>query len=243
MEKLIQLTDFLSRKSMFPVLRKALNLLFCASITSFIFEKAYFEYYWLEFTDYKGILNFFIKGGFIVPFSIFSLVYIFTYLFPYMLFSISNYFKNIKWQKKLLTKDVAEDQAVKQYNKFRATVEDKTAQRFSNKAMINLYNYLKKRLNQKQYNKIQRELQKLQVNIEANFILSFRAIITILIYFITLEYFDSLLFTIVIIVLIIYMFFLILAFRILEILPTIFRKLILEAEKYIKKYENDSTKQ
>ena len=243
MDKIIQLADFLSRKSMFPVLRKGLNLLFCASITSFLFEKVYFEYYWLEITDYERIINFFIKGNFIIPFSIFVIIYILTYLFPYLLFAITNYLKNIKWQRQFSAHDLTEDQAAKQYNKIKSTAEDITAQKLSKKAMINLYYYLKNKLNQKQYDKIQRELQKQKDNIEANFILSFRAIITILIYFITIEYFGSLLFAIVIILLILYMFFLTLAYRFFELLPTFFRMLIFEAEKYLSNYNKDGSDQ
>jgi ABC-type multidrug transport system fused ATPase/permease subunit len=236
MDKIMQIADFLSRKSMFPVLRKGLNLLFCASITSYIFEKFYFKYSWLEITDYKGILNFFVKGNFIVPFSIFVVVFIATYFISYSSFAIPNYFKSTKWQRKIIEYKLSKSEATGQVQNIQSKIEDVTAFKSSEKFLIGLYNYFKKTINQKEYIRIQRELQKLKDNLEANYILSFRAIITIIIYFISIDYFGWLLFSVVMILLILYMLLLIFGYRLLDILPTLIGRFVFEVEKYIKEY-------
>ena len=67
--------DYLKGKSIYPAFRRILNLLLNISISSFIYEKCYGVYSWLNYNDYKGILTFFIKGNFFIPLSIFIVVY------------------------------------------------------------------------------------------------------------------------------------------------------------------------
>jgi len=66
---------YIQGKPVYPPIRKVLTVLFITSIASFIYEKIYGRYTWLNYNDYKGFLDFFIKGRFFIPFSIFIVVY------------------------------------------------------------------------------------------------------------------------------------------------------------------------
>jgi hypothetical protein len=94
--------DYLKGKSVYPALRRMLNLLFDISIASYVYEKFYGTYSWLNFNDYKGILDFFIKGNFFIPFSIFIVVYGTTQFLSLAFFSILNHFKSLKITQEIL---------------------------------------------------------------------------------------------------------------------------------------------
>jgi len=230
----MQLADFLSRKSMFPVIRKGLNLLFCASITSFLFEKYYFNYSWIEITDYKSILNFFIKGNYIVPFCIFIVIFLITYFIPYTIFAVPNYFKGIKWRRKILGYKLSKFEAESQFEKIKSETTKNTALQLSSKAMFQIYKDIRNSFDEKQYQQIQRKLEKQKDNLLANFIFAFRALITIFIYFITIEYFGFFLFTIVNLSIILYMVLLVFSYRFLDLIPTFIGKIALELDKYVR---------
>ena len=100
------LNDYLEGKKVYPVLSRILNLLFVASITSFIFEKFYFKYTWLDISDYKSILDFLIKGRFFIPFPYFFVLYCaYESLFKMMDFFAKDKVltRPIKWQVILLS--------------------------------------------------------------------------------------------------------------------------------------------
>lgn len=82
--------DYLKGQNVYPVFRRILNLLFNISITSFFYEKCYGDYTWFNYYDYKGILDFFIKGGFFIPLSIFLVVYGTTQFLAMIIFSTTS---------------------------------------------------------------------------------------------------------------------------------------------------------
>ena len=57
--------DYLQGKPVYAIARRALNFLFSVSITSFLFERFYFKYTWMDITAYKAILDFLVKGYFL----------------------------------------------------------------------------------------------------------------------------------------------------------------------------------
>jgi hypothetical protein len=94
--------DYLKGKSVYPAFRRMLNLLFNISIASFIYEKFYGNYSWLNYNDYRGILDFFIKGNFFIPFSIFLVVFGTTQFLSIALFNALNHFKTLKITREIL---------------------------------------------------------------------------------------------------------------------------------------------
>ena len=110
---LLVVGDYLKGKTIIPQIRWILNFIFTISITSFFYERIIGPYSWIEITDYKGILDFFVKGNFYVPLFMYVIVYVSISLLSYVLFDIFVNKKSVKWTEKIikyeLIKKVDED--------------------------------------------------------------------------------------------------------------------------------------
>ncbi len=78
---------YLSGKPIYARVLRILNILFSVSITSFLFEKIYFKYTWIDITDYKAIVDFFVRGHFIIPSIMFFIVDNTIYILSWWLFA------------------------------------------------------------------------------------------------------------------------------------------------------------
>jgi hypothetical protein len=209
-----------------------LNLLFNISIASFIYEKCYGDYTWLNYNDYKGILDFFIKGNFFIPFSIFLVVYSLTQFLSLLIFSVINHFKSVELTRKIL-----------QYQFQKETIEEKLTEinkvsnivspiELTKNNMIEVYQKLRNNITPEAFEEIENGLKEPKINLEANFNLAFRMMIAITIYFFTIPQFGWFLYTIAIIVLIVGMYIIVISYRFLDIFPTLMRKFHHHAEEY-----------
>lgn len=224
--------DYLKGKSIYPSFRRMLNLLFNISIASFIYEKCYGNYTWLNYNDYKGILDFFIKGNFFIPFSIFLVVYSLTQFLSLLIFSVINHFKSVKLTRKIL-----------QYQFQKETIEEKLTEiskvsnivspiELTKNNMIEVYQKLRNDITPEAFEEIENGLKEPKINLEANFNLAFRMMIAITIYFYTIPQFGWFLYMIAIIVLILGMYIIMISYRFLDIFPTLMRKFHHQAEEY-----------
>lgn len=84
-ERLFLLSDYLNSSNILNSLRRLFNLLFCFSISAFIYKIIFGQYNWYNFNEYILILDFFVNGDFFVPFSIFVLVFSLTEIPAYIL--------------------------------------------------------------------------------------------------------------------------------------------------------------
>jgi len=226
--------DYLKGKSVYPAFRRMLNLLFNISIASFVYEKCYGHYNWLNYNDYKGILDFFIKGNFFIPFSIFLVVFGTIQFLSISTFSLLNHFKTIKITREILQyqfKKETVDESLKELNKVSKIV---TPMRLTKNTMIELYKELRTTITPEAFEEIEKGLKEPKQNLEANFTLAFRMTIAISIYFFSLPQFGWLLYVTALIVLLIGMYILLISFRFLDILPTLMRKFHTQAEEYLK---------
>ena len=66
---------FIDGKSIYKPIRKVLNLLFCLSITAFVYKTIYGPYQLYDLSEYKRIISFFIDGVFL---------YLLSYLFLFI---------------------------------------------------------------------------------------------------------------------------------------------------------------
>jgi hypothetical protein len=67
---------YVQKRPLFTVARRILNILFTSNIASFLLEKYFYKYTWLDVSDYKGILNFFVRGTYLLPLALFVVTYI-----------------------------------------------------------------------------------------------------------------------------------------------------------------------
>lgn len=82
---------YLEGKDYMPVIRKIINPLFTLILSSYFYERYFFSYDWLNLTDYKAILDFIIKGKFIIPASIFLIIHVITSIFSLIVLSCFNW--------------------------------------------------------------------------------------------------------------------------------------------------------
>ncbi|HSC54469.1 MAG TPA: hypothetical protein VLC98_12640 [Phnomibacter sp.] len=226
--------DYLKGKSVYPAFRRMLNLLFNISIASFVYEKFYGRYAWFNYNDYKGILNFFIKGSFFIPFSIFLVVYSITQFLSITSFSLLNHFKTVKMTRKILQyqfKKETVDEHLKELNKVSKIV---SPIRLTKNTMIELYKELRTNITQEAFEEIEKGLKEPKQNLEANFTLAFRMTIAISIYFFSLEQFGWFLYLSALTIILIGMYVLLISYRFLDIIPTLIRKFHCQAEEYLK---------
>lgn len=235
--------DYLKGKSVYPAVRRCFNLLFNISIASFIFEQHYGLYTWLNYNDYKGILNFFIKGGFFIPFSIFLAVYAITQFLAVISFSIINHFRTLKLTREIISyqvkKEVVDDglQEITNVSKYI------TPAPITKEMILGLYNLLKKELTPEAYQQMEKELKEPKDNLEADFIMVFRALIATTIYFFSIPLFGWKLFIIAFVVMLVALYIIMLAYRLLDVLPALIRKFHFSAEKYLEEHNNEQAHQ
>lgn len=226
--------DYVKGRSVYPAFRRMLNLLFNISIASFIYEKCYGHYAWLNYNDYKGILDFFIKGNFFIPFSIFLVVYSSTQFLSVTFFWALNYFKSIKITREILYyqfKKETIDEKLKEINKASKIV---SPIRLTKNIMLEVYQELRNHITPEVFDEIENGLKEPKQSLEANFTLAFRMLIAITIYFFSLPQFGWLLYSVAVLVLLLIMYLLMIGYRFLDIMPTLMRKFHHQAEEYLK---------
>jgi hypothetical protein len=232
--------DYLKGKSVYPASRRMLNLLFNISIASFVYEKCYDNYSWFNYNDYKGILDFFIKGNFFIPFSIFLVVYGTTQFLSLASFSALNHFKTIKITREILQYQFKKETIDERLKEIKKVSKYASPIILTKDTMLEVYQELRKHITPEALEEIEKGLKEPKQNLEANFSLAFRMAIAITIYFFSLPQFGWLLYLTAMIVLFVGMYVLIISYRFLDIIPTIMRKFHHQAEEYLKLHTQQS---
>jgi hypothetical protein len=233
---------YIQGKPVYPAIRRILNLLFNISIASFIYEKCYGTYTWYNYNDYKEILDFFIKGRFFIPFSIFVVVYGLTQILSNAFFSIFNHFKSVKLQREILKYQFKKETIDERLADIQNVSKHVIPIELTPELILQAYHALRKDLKPEDFQKIENELKQPKQNIEANFDMAFSALAAITLYFFTLPQFGWLLYAIVSVVLIVGMYILTIAYRLLDVTPTILRQFHVQAEIYLRELEKKESK-
>lgn len=235
--------DYFKGKSIYPSARRFLNLLFNISITSFVYEKFYGHYTWLNYNDYKGMLDFFIRGNFFIPFSIYIVVSAVSEFLGGVVFFAFNHFKILKTTRELIYYQVKKetvDEGIREVTKASKYV---APVRLTKSMMIELYQQARNSITPEIYQQMEEALKLPKQSLEANFIMAFRALIAITIYFTIIPQFGWILYLFVTAILICSMYILMLSFRFLDILPIFIKRMIVLGDEYMKEHKkpNPST--
>lgn len=230
------LADYLKGKTMYPSIRRGLNLLFSISITSFLFEKIYFTYSWPDITNYKLILDFFIKGQFIVPFSIFLVVHGITYFIPSVIFSLYNFRKSVKLTREIVAYEVGENTINDQLRRVKILSKNVSPVVLTKEALVDLYLQFKDNLTAESLDELQKSCDEEKAKLEENFIFAFRTLVFIGIYFSVISYFGWVLLIITLFVVLGYMILLLIGYQFFDLFPMAVRKFKYEADKYVHDY-------
>ncbi|MBX2968274.1 MAG: hypothetical protein KF803_02800 [Cyclobacteriaceae bacterium] len=233
--------DYFKGKSIYHPLRRALNLLFLISISSFIYEYAYGKYEWLDITDYKGILTFLIKGNFFIPLSIFIAVYTLTEIVSVTVFSVLNYFATVRMTRQIIHYQINKDTVDQNMSDLAVATKHLSPITLSGPQMLELFQYLRASITTEIIHQIEEGIKVPKRNMEATFHTTFRAMLASIIYFISLDQFGWKLFTITLITLLIVMYLTMLAYRLLDLFPTLVRKFNDEVIRYFEQNKTNNT--
>lgn len=124
------LFDFIDRRELFPKVRRILSGLLNISIAHFLYVHFQGPYELLEISDYHGIINYFLKGGFFVALTYLAMAYGVSYILSMPVFPIA---------KELRTKKV------------RTFFNDKVLEGISTNDQTNLVHEIKQRLIQEKF--------------------------------------------------------------------------------------------
>jgi len=232
--------DYLKGKPIYSPFRRILDLLFNISITSFIYETFYGSYTWFSYNDYKGILSFFVKGGFFIPFSIFLAVYWSTYLISLFSFILLNRYKTIKWTREILNYQLNKETIENRLQLVEEASVHASPFILTKPLMIELMKTLQSKIPPDAFDELKKALKQPKHDIETSFHTAFRCLIATTIYFFSLPQFGIPLFIIAGIVLILAMYILLLAYRFLDILPVLVARMQVETEKYLAAHDSTS---
>jgi len=178
---------FIDGKSIYKPIRKVLNLLFCLSITAFVYKAIYGPYELYDLTEYKQIINFIINGEFFIPFALFVFVY---YITAMLSFFINMYLsKSILPKCKKRVSNLIKKVVLKKWNtNQKELIVIKTS-------FVNLNILNKEKMD---------GVIKVNNILKANFLTTLRGLIAMIIYFICIKYFGWLLFSFSLFLIIIY---------------------------------------
>ena len=241
-EILIIAGDYLKGKSIYPSIRRILNLLFNISIASFVFQKFYGNYTWLNYYDYKGILDFLVKGKFFIPLSIFFIVYGFTQFLAMSFFYLISHFKSVRLAREILAYQYNKESVEQGLNDFTEVSKIVSPVTLTKDVMVELYKELRKNISEETINEIEKSLEEPKKNLENNFYLLFRMLIAVTIYFISLAEFSWLLYLVVGILLVIVMLLIMVGYRFLDLLPVLIGKFTEQAEQYFMQHSKANGK-
>ncbi len=234
------MADWLKGRSVYPALRRALNLIFTVIITSFFFERWFFKYEWLSFSDYKAILNFLVKGQFIAPLALFLLVYGMTQFISFILFNSLTFFQKIKYQRKIIYHELHREELVEGINSIRNIAKLFMPYNLTEEELTQFYYKLRPLISEDLIEKFRQELLIPKEEMYKDFSFGLRILILLII----AAYMHSLgiiMLSVSILGIVTYMFLLTLAHRILSILPFVINRLTQEADLYLKQSPESKT--
>jgi len=189
--------NYLKGKDILPIIRRIFDPLLTIVISSYLFERFYFKYKWIDISDYKSILDFLFKGHFIIPVSIFIIVYLIIGSICSLLFNTVNDYVT-KFTKKLVS---------------------------SKEENIILYSRYKKISNQKEFEKMLRMMHKEKDEVEKLFYFTFKIIFVTIFYFCIQSDLGVIMFTLMLILELGALILIWIVYTLFDAVPFIFKKI------------------
>jgi hypothetical protein len=233
-EFLFIFTDYLKGNPTYPAIRRGLNFILNTSISAYFYEKIIGTYNWIEISDYKSLMDFLVKGHFIIPLSFYLLIYTFLGVTIFLLFNFRLDNKKYKAIKKIDAKEPDNerfDEILEGLSKLGSKFNVFT---FSKEDIITFYKNNIANVSQNDINELKKVIHVQKSNLSNHYGLVFRFLIAICIYYFNLKNFPFGLFLTILFVLFISIFLIIKAFRLLDILPAVHRFLNRQVDEFSK---------
>lgn len=234
---LIYFADTIKGKSYYPIVRTFFNLIFLTSITNYVLSKTHPSLAFPKTLALNEITKFFIDGRFFIPLVIFVLVYLFTSFIGGLLFMWLGDLKNQKINKRIAKFQIKKNDLVESVNTIEEVSEKILILDLTKDKLMGLYKSLKPAFKKRDYEIMKEKLEESKQILGLNFDLTLRAFFAVIIYFITLEAFGCLLFILSLFTLLVCMALLLIAYKIVDLLPRIMERAI-EAETIYRSENN-----
>lgn len=227
------INEYINGKPVYPVARRLLSFLFSLSITSFFFEKLYFNYQWINITDYKAILDFLIKGYFFVPLCLFVIVHYSLQGISLVFFTLMTVKKSSNLLKKLYAIEFKKTDSLRLIQSINDNPISASPFPFQESHFYELYQHLVTNIPKKQMEKFESGLKIKKEACEQNFYLIIKALFTVTIYFFAVSYFGWLLYFTTLLILITLLFVLYCGYLLLDLAPAAIKKFDYEVSRYL----------
>lgn len=226
-------SHFIQGKPIYQPARRMLNLLLNVSIASYFYIRWFGSYTWLDVTDYKGILDFFVQGQFFLPFCTFILIYVATETIGYVLFKLLTHFWSLRNQRKLLNYSLTSEKIDNGIEMVGMASKVVVPEELTKDKLVAIYRLIAPDISAKGLREMKEFLEEPKKNLQTNFLTVTRILVALIVYFGTIPHLGGWFFTAIVIVLIILAAFFILAYRILNVLPELLKMAKAEGDKYL----------
>jgi hypothetical protein len=233
-------SDYVNGKVVYPPIRRILNFLFSASITSFLFQTFYFKYDWLDL-DYKSILDFLVKGDFFIPFSLFLVVHFGLFFLSSLAFNLTMTRKSNRVLSNILKYQLKK----KHIKSFKKSLKNNLVApvHIDDETWIRIYDHVKNSVTKEQWEELEKMLVEKKQLIEPNFNLICKLMVVVSIYFITIPHFGWLLYALVLLFSLLGLICLWWLHLGLDVFPAAVRKFNTEVQKYLQSNQLIQTEQ
>lgn len=232
------LDNYLNGKATFGPIRRILDMIFSASIASFLFKRFYFNYQFLDITDYKGIFEFFLDGRFFIPLALFAFVHYGLYLISSIFFILTTTRQSRKWVQSIIRAKVTKKDITGTRKQLKKHAITRNYINLTPSWIADTYKILKESITQEQWKNAETMVKQTSQNVERNFQLNIKVLVTISIYFFfTAPYFGVILYILSTIALLATMIFFWYSYLVLDVLPTLVRKIDYELQQIVKQQE------
>jgi len=226
------LGDFLKGRSLYAPMRRLLNLVFTTSLTSYAYIYFYGAYEVMDLVKGETLLRAFVSGTFIIPFSLFVIVYYLTQWGAALIFEVAIYIGTFKLARRLIRSKWSQKhirlwlQRIYRSSKY-------APQPLSPALMQQVLAQVKTELTHKALVDMKKSLEVPIKAAEASFILFVRTVIAITVYFNALPQFGHRLFWSVLVVLVIAMVIVCFGVILLKVIPEMLMRLRQECDRII----------
>lgn len=235
------ISNYLNGKPVSPVILKIIDITLTVSLTSILFQKVYFQYCLLDFTDYRGIFHFFSSGQFFIPITLFFIIHFSINAISGGIFTVTSHFISVKWLNRILMYKLKLADFEKIFNISANQNIPVVPIVLDNNFIFKTYTHIKKSKTGKQWQKIADKINRDAQSAKSILNLNVKTIVAAIVYYNTIPYFGGFYFSAVLFLLIITLALQFIWHLILDIAPAAVRKFDVEMTKLLAESQNDDT--
>jgi hypothetical protein len=224
---------YLQGKSISTPFRRTWSILLSIGITSFLFKKLYFHYTWIDFSDYKAILTFFIDGNFFVIALLFAFVHYALNILSTFLFAFTAQRTRDWFLKKIIAFRLTKKDFKSINKRINSNAVIPMPVKMDESVWIKWYYYIKSSVTEKEWEAAEKSTKTLERNFENDFSLIFKTIIAATVYFVTIPYFGLWSYVVALVILLVMFGGVWVLYAVVAVLPVLLRKADLEIKNYI----------